>query len=215
MGREGINSIGRIGFSGTAARAARVALVCLALWPALAGTALLPARAEAPGESLLAGGEMLLSEDQVARFSASLAGMHRLGQTVALALRGEFSQDDPLAPYAVLVEEAGQPPPEIAAALSAHRFATLEEWLAVGAAVMPAYWAHEADATHLGLAVQLAPIVFAVQGRGNPSAQEVSDLIDRLQAEMTDRSKRRQPAGNLRLVGKYRGAIGEALRVRP
>jgi hypothetical protein len=215
MGREGIDLIGRTGFSATAARAARAALVGLALSPVFAGTALVPARAEAPGETLLAGGEMPLTEDQVARFSASLARMHGLGQDVALALRGEFNNDDPLAPYAVLVEEAREPAPEIAAALSAHGFATLEEWLAVGAAVMTAYWTHEADATHLGLAVQLAPIVFAVRGRANPSAQEVSDLIDELQADMTEWSERQSPAANLRLVGKYRGAIGEALRVRP
>ena len=215
MGPKGIGLMGLENSSGTVARAVRAAFVGLALCPVFAGTALYPARADAPGETVLAGGEMLLTEDQVARFVASLAGMHRLGQTVALALpMGEFNPDDPLVPYAVLVEQAADPEPEIAAALATHGFATLEEWLAVGAAVMPAYWAREAEATHLGLAVQLAPIVFAVQGRSNPSAEEVSNLVDQLKADMADPSVE-PPPGNLRLVGKYRGRIGEALRVRP
>lgn len=202
--------------SGTAARAARAACAGLALGALAAAFAPSPAAAEAAGGTALAGGESLLSEGEVARFAASLAPMHRLGPGVARALRmAEFNPDDPLAPYARLIEQAQAPAPEVASVLAENGFATLEEWLRIGAAVMPAYWAREEEATRLGLAVQLAPIAFAVQGRSNPSAEEVSDLIDRLKAEMAARSARHAPPpANLRLVGKYHGMIGEALRIR-
>ena len=214
----------QFGLSGTNARAARPVCVGLALCALAAAFGPSPARAEATGktafadgESMIAGGESLLGEDQVARFAASLAEMHRLGLGVARGLRmGEFNPDDPLAPYAMLVERAEVPEPEIASVLVENGFTTLAEWLRIGRSVMPAYWAREEEATQLGLAVQLAPIVFAVRGRGNPSAEEVSNLIDRLKADMTARSAQyAPPPANLRLVGKYHGKIGEALRPRP
>lgn len=167
-------------------------------------------------QNAVAGGGQLLEENQVVRFVASLADMHRLGPGVARSLRmGEINPDDPLVPYARLVKEARTPEPEVAAVLADNGFTTLEEWLSIGDSVMLAYWAREDETRRLGLAVQLAPLIFAVQGQSDPSAQEVSDLVDKLKAHMEASSEQEAPPpANLLLVGKYHEMIGEALRER-
>ena len=210
-------------FCGADARAAWTACVGLALCaftafgpsPAYAEEGAAPALAATDGTD--SGDGLLLGEDQVARFVASLAAMHRLGPGVARDLRmGEINPDDPLVPYARLVERSQAPEPAVASVLAENGFDTLDEWLSVGGSVMLAYWAREDETMRLGLAVQLAPIVFAVRGTSSPSAQELSDLIDEIKADMTARSARHAPPpANLRLVGKYHGKIGEALRAGP
>jgi len=153
-----------------------------------------------------------LGENAVARFVASLPEMRRLAARLSPELPvGEINPDDPLMPFIALAEAAVPPHPQTASVLAAHGFATLDAWLAVGRPVMDAYWAREQAGTRLGLAVQLAPILFAIQGRTEPSAQDIAQEIDRLEAAMHATSPSDPPAADMRLEADYHAAITKAL----
>lgn len=155
-------------------------------------------------------GQIALDEDQVARFAASLPDMRAIGARLADTAARELNPDNPLDPFTALAEPGKLADPDLMAALAGHGFASLDEWMSIGRAVMLAYWLND-DTLH-NLAARTAQMVIALKGGEQPDPIAYSRLISKLKADMIANATERPLPENARLTKKYRAAIERGLR---
>lgn len=196
-------------------RSKRAALCLLA---GLAWQAGFTAQAAPPARAAMAQpAGIMLSTGDVERFMASLPAM--LAARARAAPDAGFHEhgDDPLMAFTDL-EESAPVTDALAPVLAAHGFADLARWLAVGRALLEAYWSVRTDGRRAALAAQMAPLALALRGHERPTEREIADMTRDLRQRMIDRARARVPAANLGLAAKYEADITrrmQSLRAAP
>ena len=205
-----------IGLPGRAASIAAAAGVMLLLAAPLAGGARAGTAGEPGGAAGPAGAwtaaETPLNEDMAVRFIASIGPMRRLGRDIASrSMLVETNKDDPLTPYALLSPDQLAGEGELPRLLARLGFVDIGQWLAVGKALLEAYYEIEAEARGQHWRQQLIGVVASLRGIDREPPGRRGELMARLEAELNARAgedgESRVPPAHLELARKFHHSL--------
>lgn len=156
--------------------------------------------------------QIVLDEEQIVRFVASLPAMAAARARMAgPPVLVEPGADDPLVAFAALAGADGERTAALRPVLAAHSFPDLDGWLAVGQAVMTAYWSVSGDGRLAALAEQMAPVALAVRGVEEPTADDLAAVAGAMHVEMRIRRRAGIPQRNLVLAEKFEADIARQI----